>query len=190
MKPIVYLACMGFIFLSGCQTTPIESNQDEQSARTAESKKANEFFEDAFQETLARSPMFQSYLGIKDNQDKWDDPSDEKAAEDLEIIKRQLADLKLSINKALLGDQSLISFNLFVKNAEDEISFYKWRHHTYPINQMHGWQSQIPSFLINIHRISTNKDAEDYISRLDGIGQLMPKIIENLKKRETLGIVH
>ena len=189
MKRFTHFACMGIIFLSACQTTPTGGKQDPQSVIAAESKKANAFFEEAFQESLARSPMYQSYLGIKDNQDLWDDVSDEKAAEDLKITKRQLAELKSTINKDLLDDQSLISYKLFVKNAEDEISFYKWRYHSYPINQMHGWQSQIPSFLINIHRISDKKDAEDYISRLNGIGQLIPQIIENLKKRETLGMV-
>src|SRR5690554_997410 len=53
----------------------------------AESAKANELFEEIFMDGVMRSPMFQSYLGIKDDQDKWDDLSDAVAEEELEIAK-------------------------------------------------------------------------------------------------------
>ncbi len=177
------------VFIAACQTVPTGSEADATAAIMAESKKANAFFEKAFQQQLQRSPMFQSYLGIKDNQDKWDDLSDEKAAEDLEITKTQLAELKAAINPDLLDEQTLISYELFIKNAEDEIDFYKWRYHNYPVNQMHGMQSRIPSFLINIHRISSKKDAEDYISRLNGTGRLLSQVERNLETRAQLGIL-
>ncbi|MFP3459009.1 hypothetical protein R0J89_22420, partial [Psychrobacter sp. SIMBA_152] len=55
-----------------------------QNAEQTESEKANKLFEDIFMENVMRSPMYQSYLGIKDDQDKWDDISEERAKEDLE----------------------------------------------------------------------------------------------------------
>ena len=72
------------MFFSACQSTSTVSKTDPKTAVTVESEKANTFFEEAFEESLARSPMFQSYLGIKDNQGKWGDISDERAVENLE----------------------------------------------------------------------------------------------------------
>jgi len=63
MKQLSYLLCMGIMFFSACQSTSTVSKTDPKTAVTVESEKANTFFEEAFEESLARSPMFQSYLG-------------------------------------------------------------------------------------------------------------------------------
>lgn len=189
MKKLFITVSMVLIFIAACQTTPTVPLRDLQSAAATENSKANAFFDRAFKESLARSPMFQSYLGIRDMQDLWDDLSDEEAAEQLNITKRQLAELQTNIDPDLLDEQTLISYKLFIKNAQDEISFYKWRYHDYPVNQMFGMQSEIPSFLINIHRISGKKDAEDYISRLYGVGKLLSQVEQGLQKRAQLNIM-
>jgi uncharacterized protein (DUF885 family) len=177
------------IIISACQSAPQSRGQAQQTLPVSENEKANEFFEKAFQETLAQSPMYQSYLGIKDNQDKWDDLSEQQERENLEISKRQLKEMRSTINPDLLDEQTLISYRLFEKNAEDEIELYKWRYHNYPVNQMHGMQSQIPSFLINIHQITDKQDAEDYISRLNGVTVLLDQVVSKMKMRADMKIV-
>src|SRR6267154_3287871 len=49
----------------------------------AESKRANEFFDKCWDETLARHPVDESFYGIKTHYDQLEDLSDEKAAADL-----------------------------------------------------------------------------------------------------------
>ncbi len=155
----------------------------------AESARANEFFENVFDEQVSRSPMFQTQLGMKTDYDKWDDISDENDQEELEITKQKLQWLTDSINYDLLDDQTKISYDLFVINAEDDIRNFQFRFHNYPINQMFGLHSNIPSFLINMHRITNQGDAEAYIKRIEGTGPLFDQLIENLKIREEKGIV-
>ena len=48
------------------------------------SQALNEWFEARYEDELARSPMTQTYLGIKDNQDMLDDAS--QLADDLSLI--------------------------------------------------------------------------------------------------------
>ncbi|MBT7950819.1 MAG: DUF885 domain-containing protein [Gammaproteobacteria bacterium] len=187
MNKLIIIICMLTVTISACQSTPQSMSNEKQDVSAND--RADSFFEKSFQESLAQSPMFQSYLGIKDNQDKWDDLSEEKAEENLEITRRQLKELRSTINPDLLDEQTLISYRLFEKNAEDEIDLYKWRYHDYPVNQMHGVQSQIPSFLINIHRVSDKQDAEDYISRLNGVTGLLSQVIANMKMRTEMKIV-
>lgn len=187
MNKLIFMICTLAVTISACQSTPPSMSKEKQDI--SENDRANSFFEKSFQESLAQSPMFQSYLGIKDNQDKWDDVSEQKAKENLEITKRQLKELRSTINPDLLDEQTLISYSLFEKNAEDEIDLYKWRYHDYPVNQMHGVQSDIPSFLINIHRVTSKQDAEDYISRLNGVSIMLSQVIANMKTRAEMKIV-
>ena len=51
---------------------------------------------------------------------------------------------------------------------------------------MNGKQSGTPAFLINLHKISSKKDALDYISRLNGIRPLFEQLVKNIK--ENLGV--
>ena len=60
----------------------------------AESKKANDFFEKCWDETLSRHPVDESFYGIKTHYDQLEDLSDEKAAADERVWERQLADCR------------------------------------------------------------------------------------------------
>lgn len=155
----------------------------------AETEKANAFFEKSFSEGLDRSPMFQSYLGIKKDYDKWDDLSDANAQAELEITKQELQFLLDSINPDALDKQARISYQLFKEGAENEIEDFKWRLHNYPINQMFGAHTQMPSFLINIHQVTDSSDAAAYVSRLNGVGVGFDQLIDGLIMREENGIV-
>ena len=154
-----------------------------------ESKSANEFFDKVFDEEVDRSPMYLSYLGKKKDYDKWDDQSDENAKKELEIKKSNLKKLKSTIDRNALDDQTKVSYDLFVKNTEQAIADFEFRFHDYPVNQMFGLQSQVPSFLINYHRIDSLKDAEDYISRLSKVNALFDQLIVNLEMREEKGVI-
>jgi uncharacterized protein (DUF885 family) len=153
------------------------------------SLEANEFFDRVFDDMLDRSPMYQSYLGIKKDYGKWDDISEEAARKELEISKSELENLLDSINPDQLDEQTKVSYRLFKESSENDIEDYKWRFNDYPVNQMHCFHSQIPAFLINIHQITDSADAAAYISRLHGLGPLFDQVIEQMKIREEKGIV-
>lgn len=155
----------------------------------AESKKTNDFFEKSFNDGLERSPEYQTYLGIKDNQDKWNDYSDENAKAELEITKQELQWLKDSINYEALDKNTKVSYNLFVASAEQEIEGFKYRFYNYPVNQMFGMHSGKPAFLINMHQITNKEDAEAYIARLEKLKGVFDQLVVNLKTREENGIV-
>jgi len=175
--------------LVSCSTSKEKSYDISAEAITEESSRANDFFEKSFNESVDRSPEFQAQLGIKKDYDKWNDISDENDQEELEITKRELQWLRDSINFDALDVQTKISYDLFVLNAENHIDNFEYRFHNYPVNQMFGTHSQIPSFLINLHRISNVEDADAYISRLENVEGLFKQLLINLKAREEKGIV-
>ncbi|HLP25292.1 MAG TPA: DUF885 family protein, partial [Acidobacteriota bacterium] len=155
----------------------------------AESAKANAFFERVFDEAVDRSPLLQTRLGVKKDYDKWDDLSEQRALEDFVLGVQQLADLKRTVNFEALDDQTKVSYRLFVRQAEEAIEGWKWRYHSYPLNQMSGLHSEAPAFLINFHRVDNVADARAYIARLRGMAPMFDQLIENVKVRAAKGIL-
>jgi len=154
----------------------------------SESEKANQLFDAIFDEGVLRSPMMQTYLGIKTDYDKWNDLSEENTAKELAFTQSDLQRVK-SIDKSKLDEQTLISYHLLVQKLENEISDHKWRFHNYPVNQMFGLHSSVPAFLINQHSIKNIKEAQDYIARVQGAKLLLEQLTTQLTLRAELGII-
>lgn len=155
----------------------------------AESKRANEFFDKCFEENLARHPQFESQLGIKKDYDKWDDRSEAAEMEDLALRLRQLAQLRAGFDPASLDEQAQLSYRIFEREVEREMEGFKYRFDTYPVNQMYGAHSEVPTFLINVHRVDNLGDARAYVARLSGIPPLFDQLITNLQVRAEKGVI-
>ncbi|MEO5722427.1 MAG: DUF885 domain-containing protein [Chthoniobacterales bacterium] len=155
----------------------------------AESKRANEFFDKAFDKNVARHPQFASQLGLKTDYDKWEDLSDASNAEDLAFAVENLAKLKRDFDYDALDPQTRLSWRLFEQDVERNAEGFRYRFHNYPINQMYGWHTSTPTFLMNIHRVDSVLDAEAYIARLNGVAAQADQVIENLETRAAMGIV-
>ncbi|MGM0631326.1 MAG: DUF885 domain-containing protein [Pseudomonadota bacterium] len=173
---------------ANAQSQTETSENATQNVEQTESEKANKLFEDIFMENVMRSPMYQSYLGIKEDQDKWDDISEESAKEELALQKEQLERVK-AIDESKLDEQTKISWMLMKQKLENDIADFKWRHYNYPVNQMFGMHSSVASLLINQHGISEVEDAQDYIARLNGLPGLFDQLAENLELRAEKGII-
>jgi len=146
------------------------------------------FFEETFQRGVDRSPMFQTYLGIKTDYGKWDDMSERRAVEDLELAKADLARLQ-RFDPHSLTPENRLSLQLAIHAKKPAIEGFRWRFHNYPVNQMYGLHSRIPAFLGNQHKIDNVADAEAYISRLQGIAPLFKTLEENLRARQEKGVL-
>ncbi|SDK69946.1 DUF885 domain-containing protein [Microbulbifer yueqingensis] len=160
----------------------------ESSANPEAIARANDLFESHFQELLDRSPEFKTFLGIKDDYGKWNNLSPEFEEETHEIIKRQLAELK-KIDASELDDATALSLKLAIRNKEEGIEDYRWRLHTYPVNQMYAEHTSVASLLINQHRVDNVDDAEAYISRLSALPKHFDQLIANLKERAEAGVI-
>lgn len=183
--------------LSACGEKNTVNQQAETQAKTTESatvstqtesEKANQLFDDIFMDGVMRSPIYQTYMAIKQDYDKWDDISEAQEVANLEFAKANLEKIK-SIDVSKLDTQTALSYKLMEQQLLDEIADYKWRYHNYPVNQMFGLHSMIPSLLINQHSISSESDATAYISRINGVKTLLAELENGLNKRAEMGII-
>lgn len=159
-----------------------------QDTNQTESEKANALFETIFMENIMASPIAQTYMGIKQDYDKWDDLGDEADAKELERNKKHLAQIN-KIDATQLDAQTHLSLTLMQQSLEHDIDDYQWRYYNYPVNQMYGGHSMIASFLINQHQITNVDDANAYISRLNGVPKRLSQLQKTLEARADKKII-
>ena len=148
------------------------------------------FFEEYDAQQLALSPLGKSYRGIKDSDyGRWGDFSNagEMRANDAE--RSALKEMRARFDPAKLSPENRLSYRLFEKRAERSEAAYKYNDYGYVFDQMNGAQSQLPAFLINIHRVDNKSDARAYVSRLYGLGPGMMEAIAQAKSRAAQGIL-
>lgn len=168
-------------------TSSADTTTGAANAAATESERLAAFFQQSFDEDVANSPIWQSYLGIKDDYDKWDDMSDASTQIEIDTITARLAQAKL-FDTTQLSSQEQLSLEIFQQDIERQLANDTFRHHTYVMHQFRAAHTFVPSFLINIHRISELSDADAYIQRLHGVQSMFDQVIEQLRIREKLGV--
>jgi len=158
-----------------------------QSAPQSESIRLAAFFDRVYKEDLARSPMTQSFRGIKDDYDKWNDLSDAFDDESLAIARERLKTVR-GFDTSKLSAQERLSRNIYELVLTRQIANDRFRHHRYVMNQFRAPHTFVPSFLINIHRVTSKSDIEAYASRLEKVGTLFDQVIDQMRVREKEGI--
>ena len=148
------------------------------------------FFEEYDAQQLALSPLGKAYRGIKDSDyGRWGDFSTAGEMRAQAAERSALKEMRARFDPAKLSPENRLSFRLFEKRAERSEAAYKYSDYGYVFDQMNGAQSQLPAFLINIHRVDTKSDARAYVSRLYGLGSGMMEAIAQAKTRAANGIM-
>lgn len=193
----ILAAALAALLIVGCAeerttTAPGTISSDQAAARAdaaeTETARLNAFFEEVFERDLERSPIFDTYLGGKRNYGELDDISDERQDEDIALVKADLERLR-SFDYDKLDDDAKLSYRVFEILSEREIEGDRWRHHDYPVNQMFGWQSDLPAFMITAHNVQNVSDAEAYVSRLNQFDRFMGQLSEALRTRADKGVL-
>ena len=189
--PLPFIAIMAIaLVISGCQlnqkpqiTAPlISQDQKEQASQALATLLA-----DYQKWQLDSSPMSQAYRGKKTNYSQWDNLSDEFDNQQHQKTLQFLVEAKY-IHKDALPAQDALSLEVLIYDLEQSVEFHSYRFHNYPVNQMFGLHTQVPTFMLNIHQIDTIEDARDYVARIRGVKPLFNQLITQLKAREALGI--
>ncbi|MEM1022148.1 MAG: DUF885 domain-containing protein [Myxococcota bacterium] len=152
-----------------------------------ENQRFEAFLETAFDEQVDRQPMFQTRLGIKTNYGEWDDISESFALEELERARALLHELA-AFDPRQLTRANQLNVHLFERELQMRIEAHRWRDHEYILNQMYGWHSGIPAFLINFHGVDSLADAEAYVARLESVPTLLREVERTLERQKSKGI--
>jgi uncharacterized protein (DUF885 family) len=155
----------------------------------AESKKVNDFLDKKFDEATLRDPEMASSMGFKEGYGEWSNRTDEWSDKELKLAKDVLDSLDHAFNLDALDEQTQLSVRMYREDIDRWEEGMKWRHYGYWVTQMGGVHTDLPAFLINVHRVDSIQDAEAYLSRLDKMDRVFNEVLVGLKKSEEVGSI-
>ena len=145
------------------------------------------FLDAAFEAELALDPEQLTSLGRKEQQDRFTDPSDASALARLKWRRANVAEMKKSFDRASLGDDARVSYDMWALELERAEASTKWRSHNY-IFDRNGPHTGLPNFLINQHRVDTPADMEAYVARVAALGPTLDIYLGRAKASAAKGI--
>lgn len=151
-----------------------------------------QFYDKLSVESALRSPETVTSLGIPVlynwTKDEWDDISDAQLWENFRRNKRDYATL-LSYDFKRQSPANQLNTKILSASMKSYIDSEAFFYHGYPVNQMFGIQSGLPTFLTRFHKLRNKSDIKAYITRLEGFKIKFDQVLEGLKIREQKGII-
>ena len=172
----VFLAAA--LLLSGCDRLGTE-----QPAVTL-----NDWFDARYEEELQFSPISLTYMGRKDRNGELDDRSFEGFKTHLAWKRQTVADLDRLFDYDSLSMEEQTSFDIWTYQYERLRKAEAFFYSGLTFDQMNGEQSQLPTFLINIHQVDDAADMAAYIARIKAVAPYMTTALSNAKRTSALGI--
>ncbi len=156
----------------------------------AEAEDIGALFEAYDAASLELSPISKAYRGIRDEDyGEWGDFSEAADRQSFELLQFTAEQMRGKFDVDALPEQDALSYRLFEAVEERRASLFPFREYGYIFDQMNGAQSQLPAFLINIHRVTDVSDARAYISRIEGIGPGISELVSQSRERAGNGVM-
>ncbi|MEO5617500.1 MAG: DUF885 domain-containing protein [Candidatus Eisenbacteria bacterium] len=152
------------------------------------------FYARVFLKYALRHPEMLTQLGILNSvpigdwRDRLDDYSPAGEQAEMAFAKENLARLR-KYDRARMKPDEQLSYDVMHDFIQLAVEGEKFRFHNYPANQLFGFQSNLPDFLISTQPLKTPRDAESFLRRLSATGVAFDHTIERLRLREERGIL-
>jgi uncharacterized protein (DUF885 family) len=147
------------------------------------------FYMRVFLQFATRNPSLMTEVGLFEGMpfdfwsDKLDNFSPENQVRDREFIEEQLRTLH-GYDRAHMSASAALSYDVMDWFLDDQARGNRdFMHYDFPVNQLAGFQSLLPDFLINLHPMHTPRDAQNYVKRLARFGVATDQQIEGLDVR-------
>ncbi len=150
------------------------------------------FYDRLFIELALGSPELVTQLGVPVlydlSKDELADASDEAQWEQFNDMKEDYEMLK-SYDFESQSKENQLNTQILSYFLETQIEGEPYFYHGYPVNQMFGVQSNLPSMMESSHKLRNESDVEAYITRLSKFDTKFSQVLDNLKLREEKGII-
>jgi len=181
-KSIAISATLIFLCVTSCKEAPKEEVVNQTEA-------LNKRFNDKYEELLQMSPIGLTIQGRKDHYDKIDDLSKEAEDKQLAWYTEVTNELKETFDYESLNDQDKTSYDLWLYQYEELKEGIAYRDLNYVFDQMRGLHAQLPTLLINFHKVDSLPDMNAYISRIQESGRAMNQLVDRAKEQSAAGIL-
>ncbi|VAW26811.1 hypothetical protein MNBD_BACTEROID06-1538, partial [hydrothermal vent metagenome] len=150
------------------------------------------FYDKLFVELAISNPELVTQMGIPVlydmYKDELSDVSDKKQWNEFDKMKEDYETL-LSYDFESQSDENKLNTKILSYFLKDQVDGEKYFYYGYPVNQMFGVQSNLPSMMESAHRLKDESDVKAYIARLSKFGVKFDQVLEGLKLSEEKGII-
>ena len=188
------LFLLSSLLLAACATVPggtaLETSDLRREAGAQTAVSLDTFFQAYDQAQLSQSPETKAYRGIRDEDyGRWDDPSDAAATESFALTQSSAQTLRDTFDPAVLSEEDRLSYRLFEAQAARSALLYPFREKGFLFDHRRGAHTEMPAFLINIHRVGNLSDAEAYVDRIEGMGPVIDTMTAEARQRADAGVM-
>lgn len=138
-------------------------------------------------QTMSSLRMLEPW-GITGHNAKLDDMSLAHDAQQRERT-RENYEMLMSYDDDGLSEEQRFNKKLMAYSLKSELEHPEFDYYNYPLTQLYGWHNNFPSFMTGTHSIQNLEEAEYYVARLNAARGQFDQFMEQLKKREELGII-
>ena len=193
MRRVLVLSALSLALLTACSTVPptaatAPATESTQAVAASEDARLNAWFERKYEEELQFSPIQMTFLGRKDRYSEIDDMSREAADRQLAWREAAVEEMRSSFDYDALSDAAKLSYDLYEYQLAAAQAAHPFADHGYPFEQMGGMQSQMPTFMINFHKVEEESDYTAYIARLRQVPRAFGQLMDQVKRSAELGI--
>lgn len=164
---------------AAAQEAPAAQSQDE---------RLHAWFEAKYEELLQFSPLELSQLGRKDRYGELDEFSFEAEDEQLAWQKATVDELERTFDYATLSPAEQLSYDLWKFGYERNAEAARWRGNDYVFTQMQGMHTALPTLMITLHRVDTERDMVDYISRVGQFERALGQLVDRAEVNAARGV--
>jgi uncharacterized protein (DUF885 family) len=138
-------------------------------------------------ELLSRLRLLEG-MGLHFHNDELTDASPARADRLQAKLEADYATLKRYDTTGFTG-QDRLSYDILEYFLGTQVRGKPYRYHNFPVNQMFGVQSDLPNFMADVHQVANERDARNYLARLDQFPRKFAQVLEGLRLRESKGII-
>jgi uncharacterized protein (DUF885 family) len=151
------------------------------------------FYDRLFASFVLGSPEFMSSLRILPS---WldfyggdlDDASPREDQRQAALVRAGYATLH-NYDESRLAREARLSYDALDYYLRDKVDGERFRTHDFPVNQLFGVQSELPDFMVQIHAVTTPREARRYVERLNKFPRKFDQLLESLRLRESMGVI-
>ena len=146
----------------------------------------NQLHEQIFIDLLRRDPQLATELGVAKEfgidegvltnvSDSYQDETDQLIQSYIEVLE--------AVDPATLTSEQKLSNDILLWDLRDKVRSIPYRYHIYLINQLFSIPIDFPSFMVGVHPLENQTDAENYVRRLSQMGGQFDQLIAGMEVR-------
>lgn len=98
-------------------------------------------------------------------------------------------EILMSYDDADLTEEQRFNKKLMAYSLREDLGHPEFDYYNYPLTQLYGWHNNFSSYMAGTHSVQDIEEADYYVARLRKARGQFDQLMEQLKKREEMGII-